>query len=259
MKIIDFHAHVFADKIAAAAVQNLEEHYKFNWYGLGTLDDVRRETGKSGFYRTVVFSAPTKPSQVPVNDEFLLGINDERFIVFGSVHPDYEFATEDIDRLKEAGVKGFKFHPDFQEFNIDDDKALKLYERIGSDYPIVVHTGDKKLKFSAPERLARVLEIFPEHKFVAAHMGGYSVWDTEAECLVGKNVWFDTSSTMFEITPQKMADMIKRHGADKVLFGTDYPAFSTVDEAEKIMRLDLSDEEKEMIMHKNAEELLGLA
>lgn len=56
-----------------------------------------------------------------------------------------------------------------------------------------------------------------------------------------------------------MADMIKRHGAEKVLFGTDYPAFSTVDEAGKIMRLDLSDEEKEMIMHKNAEKLLGLS
>lgn len=258
MKIIDFHAHVFSDKIAAAAVRKLEEHYKFKWYGTGTLEDVRRETDKSGFYRTVVFSAPTKPSQVPANDEFLLGINDERFIVFGSMHPDYEYAEEDINRLKAAGVKGFKLHPDFQGFNIDDDKALRLYESIGSDYPILIHTGDKKLNFSAPTRLARVLEKFPEHKFVAAHMGGYSMWNTEAECLFGKNVWLDTSSTMFAVTSELMTDMIKKHGADKVLFGTDYPAFSTVGEAEKLLKLDLSEEEKEMIMHKNAEKLLGL-
>lgn len=258
MKIIDFHAHIFPDKIAHLAVQNLETHYKFSWYGKGTLDDMRHEAEKSGFLRSVVFSTPTKPSQVVVNNDFLLSIKDEKFIVFGSVHPDYEDAESEIDRIKNAGLKGFKFHPDFQRFNIDDPKALRLYEKIGSDYPIVLHTGDKELKFSAPERLARVLERFPEHKFVAAHMGGYSVWDTEAKYLVGKNVWFDTSSTMHAVTPEKMADMIHQHGADKVLFGTDYPAVSTADEANRVLALDLTDTEKEMIMHGNAEKLLGI-
>lgn len=258
MRIIDFHAHIFPDKIAHLAVQNLENHYKLPWYGKGTLEDMRREIEESGFYRAVVFSTPTKPSQVLVNDDFLLSIKDEKFIVFGSVHPEYEAAAQEIDRLKNAGIRGFKFHPDFQRFNIDDDKALRLYDKIGSDYPIVLHVGDKELKFSAPERLARVLEKFPEHKFVAAHMGGYMVWDTEAKYLVGKHVWFDTSSTMYAVTPEHMAEMIKAHGADKVLFGTDYPALSTVDEAKRVMQLDLSDEEKEMIMHKNAEKLLGM-
>lgn len=258
MKIIDFHAHIFPDKIAHLAVQNLEQHYKFSWYGKGTLEDMRRETEGSGFYRSVVFSTPTKPSQVVVNNDFLLSITDEKFIVFGSVHPDYEYAEEEIERLKKAGIRGFKFHPDFQRFNIDDDKAIRLYEKIGGEYPIVLHTGDKELKFSAPERLARVLEKLPEHKFVAAHMGGYSVWETEANCLVGKNVWFDTSSTMHEVTRERMTEMIKAHGAHRVLFGTDYPAVSVKEEAEKVMSLDLTDEEKKLIMYKNAEELLGM-
>ena len=133
-----------------------------------------------------------------------------------------------------------------------------MYEEIGSDYPIVFHVGDKKLDFSNPERLAKVLEKFPEHKFVAAHMGGYSVWDKEARCLFGKNVWFDTSSTMWEVTPEKMAKMIHEHGADKVLFGTDYPAVSLVAEAERVEALDLTEEEKEMIFYKNAATLLEL-
>ncbi len=258
MKIIDFHAHIFPDKIAHLAVQNLETHYNLPWYGRGTLDDMRRETEESGFYRSVVFSTPTKPSQVVVNNDFLLSIKDEKFIVFGSVHPDYEDAENEIDRIKNAGLKGFKFHPDFQRFDIDDPKALRLYEKIGSEYPIVLHTGDKVLKFSAPEKLARVLEKFPEHKFIAAHMGGYSVWDTEAKYLIGKNVLFDTSSTMYAVTPEQMADMIHKHGADKVLFGTDYPALSTIDEANRVLALDLTDSEKEMIMHGNAEKLLGI-
>ena len=90
MRIIDFHAHIFPDKIAHLAVQNLENHYKLPWYGKGTLEDMRREMEESGFYRAVVFSTPTKPSQVLVNDDFLLSIKDEKFIVFGSVHPEYE-------------------------------------------------------------------------------------------------------------------------------------------------------------------------
>ena len=123
---------------------------------------------KSGFYRAVIFSTPTKPTQVVINNDFLFDIRDERFIVFGSVHPDYEDVEGEIKRIKQHGLKGFKFHPDFQAFNIDDDKALIMYDKIGSDYPIVLHVGDKKLDYSNPERLNRVLEIFPEHKFVAA-------------------------------------------------------------------------------------------
>jgi predicted TIM-barrel fold metal-dependent hydrolase len=133
-----------------------------------------------------------------------------------------------------------------------------MYEEIGQDYPIVLHVGDKKLDFSNPERLAKVLEKFPEHKFVAAHMGGYSVWDNEAKSLVGKNVWFDTSSTMWEVTPEKMVEMIRAHGADKVLFGSDYPAVSLKAEAERIEALQLTEEEKEMIFYTNAAKLLEL-
>ena len=166
--------------------------------------------------------------------------------------------ANEIQRIKNHGLRGFKFHPDFQAFNIDDDKALFMYDEIGCDYPIVLHVGDKKLDFSNPERLARVLEKFPEHKFVAAHMGGYSMWDKETKFLVGKNVWFDTSSTMWEIEPQKMTDMIRAHGADKVLFGTDYPAVSLVAEAKRIEELALTDEEKDKIFYKNAAVLLEL-
>lgn len=257
-KIIDFHAHIFNPKIAHLAIANLEHHYGMPWECLGTFTDMREEMDKSGFYRAVIFSTPTKPTQVTINNDFLFALRDERFVVFGSVHPDFEDVKNEIQRIKNHGLKGFKFHPDFQAFNIDDDKALFMYEEIGSDYPIVLHVGDKKLDFSNPERLSRVLEKFPEHKFIAAHMGGYSVWDKEAKYLVGKNVWFDTSSTLWEISPEKMVDMIHAHGADKVLFGSDYPAISLKREAEKIEALSLTKEEKEMIFYTNAKNLLGL-
>lgn len=257
-KIIDFHAHIFNPKIAHLAIANLEKHYEMPWECLGTFTDMRDQMEKSGFYKAVIFSTPTKPTQVVINNDFLFDLRDERFIVFGSVHPDYEDVKGEIQRVKNHGLKGFKFHPDFQQFNIDDDKALHMYEQIGKEYPIVLHVGDKNLDYSNPIRLSRVLDIFPEHKFVAAHMGGYSMWDNEVSSLVGRNVWFDTSSTMWEVSPQKMADMIYAHGADKVLFGTDYPAISLKKEAEKIDSLQLTEEDKEKIFYKNAAMLLGL-
>ncbi len=257
-KIIDFHAHVFNPKIAHLAIENLEKHYHMPWDCKGTLDDMKANMESSHFYRAVLFSTPTKPSQVIVNNDFLMSIDDERFIVFGSVHPDYEDVSGEVRRIKDFGLKGFKFHPDFQRFNIDDDKALKMYEAIGENYPIVLHVGDETLDFSAPRRLARVLEIFPELTFIAAHMGGYSKWDSDAKYLLGKNLYVDTSSTMQTVPPEKMVEMIHTHGADKVLFGTDYPAVHLAEEAEKLLSLALTDEEKEKIMYKNAERLLSL-
>ncbi|MBQ8808047.1 MAG: amidohydrolase [Clostridia bacterium] len=257
-KIIDFHAHIFNPKIAHLAIENLEQHYGMKWECKGTFTDMKAQMDQSGFYKAVIFSTPTKPTQVVINNDFLFDLKDDRFIIFGSVHPDYEDVAYEIQRVKNHGLKGFKFHPDFQRFNIDDDKALFMYEKIGEDYPIVLHVGDKNLDYSNPVRLSRVLEIFPNHKFVAAHMGGYSMWDNEVRCLVGKNVWFDTSSTMWEVTPEKMVQMIRAHGADKVLFGTDYPAVSLAAEAEKIEALNLSEEEKEKIFYKNAATLLEL-
>jgi len=258
MKVIDFHAHIFNDKIAHLAIENLEKHYKMPWQCKGTLQDMRENMKNSGFYKAVIFSTPTKPAQTVINNDFLFDIKDENFIVFGSVHPDYEDVSGEIKRIKDNGLSGFKFHPDFQRFNIDDDKALFMYEEIGSDYPIVLHVGDKELDFSSPERLSRVLEVFPEHKFVAAHMGGYSVWETEAKYLIGKKLWFDTSSTMWELDSLKMADIIKRHGADRVLFGTDYPAVSLQYELERFCALPISEDDKEKILCKNAEKLLKI-
>ena len=257
-KIIDFHAHIFNPKIAHLAILNLEKHYEMPWECLGTFIDMREQMEESGFYKAVIFSTPTKPTQVKINNDFLFDLRDERFIVFGSVHPDYENVKEEIQRVKNHGLKGFKFHPDFQAFNIDDDKALFMYEEIGPDYPIVLHVGDKKLDYSNPLRLAKVLEIFPEHKFIAAHMGGYSMWNGEVSALVGKNVWFDTSSTLCGVFPEALTDMIRAHGADKVLFGTDYPAVSLTAEAERIEALKLTEEEKEKIFYKNAAKLLEL-
>lgn len=259
MRVIDFHAHIFPEAVAPKAVKYLEEYYKMPWMCTGVIDDIAESIKKTDVKKCVIFSTPTKPQQVlNVNNFLLQYINDSRFIVFGSVHPDYEDCIEEIKRVKKAGVKGFKFHPDFQFFNVDDDKMLKVYEEIGPDYPILIHAGDSNTDYSSPYRFARLLEIFPNHKFIAAHLGGYSEWDQVKIHLLGKNIYFDTSSSMWRLTPQETEELIKGHGVEKVLFGTDYPAMSHKDELEKFLKLNFTNEEFEMMLYKNAEKLLNL-
>ena len=256
--LIDFHTHVYPEKIAQKGVQYIGDFYNLTMREKGTLVHLKSVAKASGTTHVVLLGVAVKPEVVESINRFTASMLDASTFGFGTIHPDYPNKKEEICHCLEMGLTGIKIHPDMQAFNIDDDKALFMYDEIGNDYPIVLHVGDKKLDFSNPERLSRVLEKFPEHKFIAAHMGGYSVWDKEAKYLVGKNVWFDTSSTLWEVAPDKMVDMIRAHGADKVLFGSDYPAISLKREAEKIEALALTEEEKEKIFYTNAKKLLEL-
>lgn len=256
MKIIDFHTHVFHPKVAHLAIEKLENHYEFKWQCDGTLENLIQNL--DDVYRAVVFATPTKPEQTIVNNDYLLSIKHEKLIVFGSLHPDFEDVDGEIRRIKEHGLLGFKFHPDFQGFDVDSDSALEMYEKIGPDYPIMLHIGDRKFNFSSPKKLERVLDIFPKHKFIAAHLGGYSTWEDEGKCLIGNNLWIDTSSALPFLTPKRATEIIHSHGVDKVLFGTDYPSTTVKKELEFFDKLKLTEKEKEKILYKNAEKLLKL-
>lgn len=255
MQIIDFHTHVFHPKIAHLAIEKLENHYGYKWQCDGTLDELSKSFDKR-IYKAVVFATPTKPEQTRLNNDYLFSINDERLIVFGSLHPEYEDVSGEIDRVKEKGLRGFKFHPDFQGFDIDSDKALLMYDKIGSELPIIFHIGDKKFNYSSPDKLSRVLEIFPEHKFVAAHLGGYSKWETDIKYLLGKNLWIDTSSALQFISSEYATEIIRKHGTDKVLFGTDYPSTTLKNELKMFNKLKLTKKEREDILFNNAYKLL---
>ena len=74
------------------------------------------------------------------------------------MHQDSEHPEEDVQEILELGLKGVKLHPDFQRFNIDDPKALPMYDCIAGRLPLLIHMGDDRYDWSHPARLARVLE-----------------------------------------------------------------------------------------------------
>ena len=125
-----------------------------------------------------------------------------------------------------------------QRFALNDPKAMKLYELVGGRVPFLLHTGDYRFSFSNPEQLKPVLEAFPETTFVGAHMGGYTIWKEAARALAGRydNLYVDISSTFFGVTREEAVSMVRAYGAERVLFGTDFPMWRPQRRGRKIPR-----------------------
>ena len=262
MKYIDVHAHIFPPAIAGKVVDQLEHYYGYRWEGNGLVEDLLDSMDRNGIGRTVVFSSATKPAQVESINRYIAGVcaeHPDRFIGFGTMHREYADYRAELKRMREMGLKGLKFHPDFQDFDIDDPAMMKIYEAAGPDMVLLFHVGDPKSERSAPERIARVLDALPGLRVIAAHMGGYGVWERTCECLIGRDVWFDTSSCLPRLDVAEMARMARAHGPEKILFASDYPAVHHARAVADVLALGFSPEEREMVFHRNAEKLLDLA
>ena len=177
---------------------------------------------------------------------------------FGTLHPDMERPLEEIVRLQELGLKGVKFHPDTQKFNMDDDKLFPIYDALSqSGLPVLMHCGDYRYSCSHPQRLARVLDNFPRLTVVAAHFGGWSLWDLALEYLKDKNCYVDCSSSIMFLGKARSRELIKAYGAERVLYGTDFPMWDEKEEICRVESLGLSIEELELIFSGNAKRVLG--
>ncbi|MBR2315055.1 MAG: amidohydrolase [Clostridia bacterium] len=264
MFIFDAHAHIFPEKIASKASDNIGAFYDLPMSFDGSIKSLLEVCDRDGISKCLVHSVATKKEQVQSINNFIyesVKQYPERFVGFCSLHPDMS-CNEADEELSEAIAKGFygvKLHPDFQKFNIDDKHALELYEVIDNRLPILFHSGDKRYGFSSPVRLASAVKQFPKQRVIAAHMGGYTEWKEAALCLADfDTVYVDTSSTTAFVTANEFAEYIRAYTPERVLFGTDYPMWRAKDEIEYINRIDLSESDREKIFYKNTCEFLGV-
>jgi uncharacterized protein len=258
--IIDFHAHIFPEKVAKKATEAIGRYYDIKMTGNGTASGLILEGKKIGVKKYIVHSTATIPAQVEVINDFIgqICVQYPSFVGFGTLHPGFKNHDAEMDRIISAGMKGIKLHPEFQHYSIDDDLMMAVYKAVAGRLPILMHVGDEKKDSSSPARLRRILDRFPDLVVIAAHLGGYRVWQESRNLLVGTKVFFDTSSTLAFLKPDEACDIIRSHGADRVLFGTDYPMWTHQDELSRFMQLPLSDDEREKILWKNAAKLLKI-
>ncbi len=261
--VIDSHCHIYPEKIAKPAVISTGRFYDMTALGDGTVDSLIKIGNQSGIDRFVVQSVATTPHQVMSINNFIADeVKKHPYLLIGlgTLHPESSTLEYDLNHIIELGLHGVKLHPDIQKFKIDDYRCLKIYELCEHyNIPILMHTGDYRFDFSNPNRLVPILDIYNNLTIIGAHLGGWSVWDEACEKLSGKpNFYVDSSSSLYELPIEKATEIIRRYGADRVLFGSDFPVFSPDIELERFMTLPLTDDERRQILSENVLKLYNI-
>ena len=254
VEIIDFHAHIYPDKIAEKASQATGDFYGITPAYSGTSKELLTSGKAAGISRFVLLPVATKPDQVSHINDFIadeVSAHNE-FYGFGTLHPDCENILEETDHIISLGLKGIKLHPDTQQFNTDDKRLFEVFDYIQGKIPLLVHCGDKRFDFSHPRRLKNVIDNFPHLQVIAAHLGGWSLFDEAFELLKDENCYLDISSTMMFLPPEQVEHYIHGYGVERILFGTDFPLWHPEQEVASFRRLNLSSFEFERIAYKNA-------
>ncbi len=266
-KIFDIHTHVYPERISAAAVKNLGDFYEFHVEGAGTFAELAQTSKDCGVCGFLALAVATNPKQVlRVNDsvaEAVAAARKQGFDAhaFGGFHQDCPDADEVVCHALDVGLEGIKLHPDIQGVDIDDKRLFPLYELCEKKHlPVYFHMGDARpqYRFSEARKLARVIERYPDLKVGAAHLGGYSAWEDAALLAGAKNVWFDTSSTLWATSAAHASELIHLLGTNRVMFGTDYPVKTAAQELEYFARLELTDEERADVLYNNSRAFLNL-
>lgn len=262
--IIDFHTHVFPDRIAAKAVEKLSHsagglQYHTDGTVMGLKNSMQRDTVSVSVVLNIATNAHQQKS---VNDFAAFIDQDPQIVAFGSVYPHSADALEELERIKDLGLKGVKLHPDYQQFSVDDPKMKPLYRKIsqlgliclfhaGMDYGYPPPYG------ATPEKLARALNWL-DTAVVAAHWGGLQCCEEVLQHLCGRDIYFDTAYS-YGTMPKYFAQRImEQHGADRILFGTDSPWHTPEMELRLLQSMALSPDEMEKITCGNARKLLHI-
>ena len=264
MEIINSHVHVYPDAIAQKAAMAIGEFYSAPIRHNGTIRELLQENKACGISRALIHSVATTVRQVHSINNFIkeqLDLHSE-FIGFMALHPDMDKSEikDEVDRCIEMGFKGIKLHPDCQKFYIDEKKAEDIYEIAEGRLPILIHMGDTRYDYSAISRLINILNHYQGLQIIAAHMGGYSHWNEVGLYNNAKynNFHFDTSSSLSFMSSQMASAIIKDFGVEKYFFGSDYPMWNADQELALINKLDLSSNDKELILGKNLKDFLNI-
>ena len=268
--IIDFHTHIFPEKIAARTIALLSEKGSMTPFSDGTVGGLITEMEKAGVDISVTLPVMTNPAQFDSVNRFAAEINESfrnkerKLISFGGIHPDCEDIDGKMSFIKKSGFLGVKIHPDYQDTYIDDEKYVKILE-CAKEYDLIVvtHSGvdaayrDLPVKCT-PERALRLIRRVRYPKLVLAHLGANEMPDAVLDTLAGEDVYFDTAVVLRYTNEETFKQIVKKHGADKILFATDSPWSAVKGDVDIIKSFSLDKNTENKIFFENAKKLLGI-
>jgi predicted TIM-barrel fold metal-dependent hydrolase len=278
--IIDFHTHIVPPKVN----QNRDEYarrcsrfasiFTDPMAKLATVEELIAAMDKDSVDISVVlnFGWSTLSLCAEGNDYILESVTryPKRLIGFCSVVPTQDdTALKEVERCIKDGARGIG------ELRIDshisNKTSLEIIQPlvdiiIKNNLILLTHASEPVgHRYSGkgeatPDVLYTLITAFPDLKLVCAHWGGglpfYALMPEVKTAL--KNVYFDTAASPFLYSPQVYGQVAQLVGADKILFGSDYPLIPQRRFLKEIAALDLSVETKSKILSGNAKKLLGI-
>jgi uncharacterized protein len=291
--IIDMHAHV--------ATRRLEGLHTVS----ATPEVLKKQAEAVGIGHVVLLatSFPYKGSGRSAQSIRELIDKDPFFSVFGTVdmtRPEAELMQQ-FDNLEtllgEKCISGIKLYPGYQNFSPDDWSVYPLYE-IARTYsvPVMIHGGDlhhccarkkesyddsfscgyaecpldRSTRMAAPSRVSDPAQLFPEVKFIIAHLANPFFMELRVVMNARPNVFTDTSGQIrtgwpkddnprvkAQVVAEMTATLRIKNGVERMLFGSDFPIQSYADSISFIDRLPITSSEKDMILFQNARALLS--
>lgn len=264
IEIIDFHAHAFPDALAERAIPALEaEAPGVTAFLDGKVSTLLRSMDEAGIKQCVICSIATRPDQFDSIMRWSGEVSSERIIPFPSLHPGDPDYAERVKAIAGEGFKGIKFHPYYQDFILDEDRVLPIYEEIlKHDLIIVMHTGFdiafERVRRCDPEKIINVYNRFPGIKLVSTHLGAWEDWDEVQKHLIGRPVYMELSFSLDLLEKDRARRMFQAHPREYILFGTDSPWTAQKATRDLVLDLELGEEYNRLIFKENAASLLGL-
>ena len=275
--IIDFHTHVYPDAMAERIMAALGNFPGVVGHTDGTFKGLLDSMNAAGVDKSVLLPVCTRKGQFDTVNKFAKLLDDtcDKVISFGGIHPDDDDIPAKLDYLRDNGFKGIKIHPDYTETFIDDERYIRIVTEAQKRGLIVITHAGKDPAYSTihcpPDKARAMLDRvyaatgFVKPFFVFAHLGGNRLYSDVEKYLVGQNCYIDISCSFSNLgdftdtTDEQIVSLIRNHGVEKILFATDSPWNDQKAYIERFKGLDgLTDHEKELILGKNAERLLGL-
>ena len=258
--IVDVHTHVFPDEIALEVVPKMAAGAGIKESIDGRLSSLVESMDEAGIEMSWLQPVATKPKQVNSINRWVESGRSERVVAFGSFHPDCENLPGLIRDLSSRGFPGVKMHPEYHTIEPDDERLFAMYEAMIEERMIVLFHAGVDIEIptlnSTPEHFARLIDRFPDLAMILAHLGGFRQWEEVARVLIGRDVYLDTSYVLGHLPDEDFVTMVRAHGADRVLFGTDSPWADQKGELEHLRSLPFSEKELDNICGENAARLL---
>lgn len=263
--IFDFHTHFFPDNLAAGALEALEKSSggKLKPCTRATRDALLESMRSSGIDYSMNQPIATNPEKVEKINQANALLNRPPIFSAAAIHPLVPDLGGVLAKAAKLGFKGIKMHPEFQDFDPLDPEISEICRVCCElDFFVLFHSGPDAFFMppyrSEPAKFAKLHRNFPDLKMILAHLGSWSDWEEADRLLAGLPVYFDTSFTAGLIDESHMCEIIRKHGAGFVLFGSDSPWQGQKESLDFICGLPLTDKEKELILYRNAFRLLGI-